>query len=136
MRHPNAGRRTYRTRGLWLGGGSAQALSQGIHRHFAEIDFINLVREAECDGQTPVIDGIWKAPDGVTGVLTPIGPTDTIRVVINDFMLTGGDGYTAFTGLTNVAQPGDDLLQVTIDWITAHSPVDPVVDHRIVEPAP
>jgi 2',3'-cyclic-nucleotide 2'-phosphodiesterase (5'-nucleotidase family) len=89
-----------------------------------------------CDGQTPVIDGIWKAPNGVSGTLTPIGATDPVRIVINDFMFTGGDGYTAFTGGTNVAQPGDDLLQVTIDWITAHSPVDPVVDGRIVEPAP
>ena len=31
-------------------------------------------------------------------------------------------------------QPGDDLLQVAIDYITAHSPVDPVVEGRIVGP--
>ena len=49
-------------------------------------------------------------------------------------MYGGGDGYTIFAGGTNVAQPGDDLLQVTIDYITAHSPVDPVVEGRIVGP--
>jgi hypothetical protein len=31
-------------------------------------------------------------------------------------------------------QPGDDLLQVAIDWISARSPVDPVVEGRIVGP--
>jgi 2',3'-cyclic-nucleotide 2'-phosphodiesterase (5'-nucleotidase family)/predicted AlkP superfamily pyrophosphatase or phosphodiesterase len=87
-----------------------------------------------CDGKLPVIDDVWKAPNGVTGTLTPIGSTDTVRIVTNDFMFTGGDGYTVFAAGTNVAQPGDDLLQVTIDYITAKSPVDPGVDGRIVGP--
>ena len=83
---------------------------------------------------TPVVDGMWKAPNGVGGTLTPIGPTDTVRIVTNDFMYGGGDGYTVFACGTNVAQPGDDLLQVTVDYITANSPVDPVVEGRIVGP--
>ena len=87
-----------------------------------------------CSGITPVVDNMWKAPSGVGGPLTPIGPADTVRLVTNDFMYGGGDGYTAFAGGTNVAQPGDDLLQVTIDYITANSPVDPVVEGRIVGP--
>jgi 2',3'-cyclic-nucleotide 2'-phosphodiesterase (5'-nucleotidase family) len=87
-----------------------------------------------CSGITPVVDGMWKAPNGVNGTLTPIGATDPVRIVTNDFMYGGGDGYTIFAGGTNVAQPGDDLLQVTIDYITAHSPVDPAVEGRIVGP--
>jgi 2',3'-cyclic-nucleotide 2'-phosphodiesterase (5'-nucleotidase family) len=90
--------------------------------------------EFHCDGKVPVIDNVWKAPTGVTGTLTPIGATDTVRIVTNDFMFTGGDGYTVFAAGTNIAQPGDDLLQVTIDYITANSPVDPEVDGRIVGP--
>jgi hypothetical protein len=45
-------------------------------------------------------------------------------------MFGGGDGYTVLASGTDVAQaePGDDLLQVAIDWISAHSPVDPVVE--------
>src|SRR5207253_7225835 len=57
-----------------------------------------------CDGGTPakpVIDGIWKAPDGPSGTLTPLGDTDTFRFVTNDFMATGGDGYTVFLQGTN-----------------------------------
>jgi 2',3'-cyclic-nucleotide 2'-phosphodiesterase (5'-nucleotidase family)/predicted AlkP superfamily pyrophosphatase or phosphodiesterase len=87
-----------------------------------------------CDGIVPVVDNMWKAPDGVGGTLTPIGPADSVRIVTNDFMFGGGDGYTMFAGGTDVAQPGDDLLQVTIDYITANSPVDPVVEGRIVGP--
>src|SRR4029453_16616637 len=70
-----------------------------------------------CTGTTPVVDNIWKAPQGVGGPLTPVGPTETGRFVTNDFMFGGGDGYTVFAGGTNVAQPGDDLLQVAIDWV-------------------
>ena len=81
-----------------------------------------------CNGTTPVVTGMWKAPDGVGGTLTPIGPADTVRFVTNDFMYTGGDGYTVFTQGTNVLQPGDDLLQVAIEYVTANSPVGPVVE--------
>ena len=87
-----------------------------------------------CNGTTPVIDGMWKAPDGPSGPLTVIGPADSVRFVTNDFMYTGGDGYTMFSQGTNVLQPGDDLLLVAIDYVTAHSPVGPVVEGRIVGP--
>jgi 2',3'-cyclic-nucleotide 2'-phosphodiesterase (5'-nucleotidase family) len=87
-----------------------------------------------CNGTTPAIDGIWKAPSGPTGPLTPVGPADTVRFVTNDFMFTGGDGYTVFSQGTNVLQPGDALLDVAIEYVTANSPVAPVVDGRIVGP--
>ncbi len=89
--------------------------------------------EYHCNGTVPVVDGIWKAPDGPSSTLTPLGPSDTVRIVTNDFMYGGGDGYTALTGGTNVLQPGDDLLQVAIDYVTTHSPVAPIVQGRIVQ---
>jgi len=87
-----------------------------------------------CNGLTPVVTGMWKTPNGIGGPAIPIGPADTVRFVTNDFMYTGGDGYTMFSQGTNVQQPGDDLLQVAIDYVTAHSPVGPVVEGRIVGP--
>ena len=87
-----------------------------------------------CNGNIPVIDAMWKTPNGIAGPATPIGPADPVRFVTNDFMYGGGDGYTVFAQGTNVLQPGDDLLQVSIDYVTAHSPVDPHVEGRIVEP--
>ena len=84
-----------------------------------------------CNGTTPVITGMWKTPAG--GPETPITPTDTVRIVTNDFMYTGGDGYTVFTQGTDVQQPGDALLDIVIAYITANSPVGPVVDGRIIK---
>ncbi len=87
-----------------------------------------------CAGTTPVVDGIWKTPDGPAGPATPVGPADTVRFVTNDFMFTGGDGYTVFTQGTNVLQPGDALLDVAIEYVAARPNIDPVVDGRIVGP--
>jgi 2',3'-cyclic-nucleotide 2'-phosphodiesterase (5'-nucleotidase family) len=87
-----------------------------------------------CEGTTPVVDQMAKAPEGTNGPLTPIGPADTVRIVTNDFMLGGGDGYTALGGATDVLQPGDGLLEITIEYIGANSPVAPVVQGRIVGP--
>ncbi|MET0661952.1 MAG: 5'-nucleotidase C-terminal domain-containing protein [Ilumatobacteraceae bacterium] len=86
-----------------------------------------------CNGITPVVTGMWKTPDGIGGPETPIAPADSVRFVTNDFMFTGGDGYTMFGQGTDVQQPGDELLTVAIDAVTANSPVDPVVEGRIVK---
>ena len=85
-----------------------------------------------CNGTTPVVDGMWKAPTGPAGPLTSIGPTDSVRFVTNDFMFTGGDGYSVFASGTNVQFTGNLLLDDAIDYVTAHSPVAPVVEGRIV----
>ncbi|HEY3547400.1 MAG TPA: 5'-nucleotidase C-terminal domain-containing protein, partial [Propionicimonas sp.] len=87
-----------------------------------------------CNGSTPQVTGMWKTPNGIGGGETAITDSDTVRLVTNDFMYTGGDGYTVFASATNVAQPGDDLLQVSIDYVTAHSPVNPVVEGRVTGP--
>jgi 2',3'-cyclic-nucleotide 2'-phosphodiesterase (5'-nucleotidase family) len=81
----------------------------------------------------PIIDGIFLAPGGPGGVLTQIAPTDTVRIVTNDFMFTGGDGYTVLSAGTNVLQPGDGLLEIVVDYVTANSPVTAAVEGRIVK---
>ncbi len=85
-----------------------------------------------CNGTTPVVTGMWRTPGGIGGPQTPIGPADPVRIVTNDFMFTGGDGYTVFAQGSDVLQPGDALLDVAIDYVAAHSPVDPVVEGRLV----
>lgn len=86
-----------------------------------------------CTGTTPVVDGMWKTPEGIGGPETAIGDGDAVRLVINDFMYTGGDGYSIFSQGTDVEQPGDDLMQVATDFVTANSPVDPQVEGRITQ---
>ena len=87
-----------------------------------------------CNAGVAEVTGMWKTPDGIGGTQTPISDTDTVRLVTNDFMLTGGDGYTAFAGGTNIVQPGDDLLQVSIEYVAANSPVSAAIEGRITGP--
>ncbi|MDV3220415.1 5'-nucleotidase C-terminal domain-containing protein [Intrasporangium sp.] len=87
-----------------------------------------------CNGLVPIVTGMWKTPAGIGGPETPVGPTDTVRIVTNDFMYTGGDGYTVLAAGTDVQQPGDDLMQVATDHVTANSPVNPLVEGRITGP--
>ena len=78
-----------------------------------------------CSGTTPVIDTLLKGG-------APLADADTVRIVTNDFMFTGGDGYTALSQGTDVVQqPDEPLLDVVVDWITANSPVAPTVQGRI-----
>jgi 2',3'-cyclic-nucleotide 2'-phosphodiesterase (5'-nucleotidase family) len=86
-----------------------------------------------CNGTTPVVDGMWRTPDGIGGPQTPIADGDSVRVVTNDFMYTGGDGYAVFAEATDVQQPGDDLMQIATDYVTANSPVDPQVEGRLTQ---
>ena len=64
-----------------------------------------------------MIDNVWLAPPGPRPTTAPLGPGSTVRIVTNDFMFGGGDGYTALSGGTNVLQTGDLLLDVLIDHI-------------------
>lgn len=54
----------------------------------------------------------------------PIDPAATYRVVTNDFMLGGGDGYSVFTEGTNKVDTGFLLADVVADYIGTISPVE------------
>ena len=54
-------------------------------------------RPSAATGRPRSSPGMWKTPQGINGPATPIGPADTVRFVTNDFMYTGGDGYTVFS---------------------------------------
>ena len=116
-------------RTAYLNGFSAVCNSAINTGRFPQVSGLRV--DYHCNGTAVVIDGMWKTPSGIGGTQTPIGDTDSVRFVTNDFMYTGGDGYTVFGEGTNVLQPGDDLMQVTIDYIAAHSPVSSAVEGRI-----
>ena len=73
-------------------------------------------------------------PDEPAGTLTVIGPMDTVRLVTNDFMFSGGDGYTILAFGADVLYPAHALLDIAIDYVTNNSPVAPVVEGRIIGP--
>jgi 2',3'-cyclic-nucleotide 2'-phosphodiesterase (5'-nucleotidase family) len=92
----------------------------------------NLRIRYRCEGTTPVITELALGP--AAGPVTPITPAQSLRIVTNDFMVTGGDGYTALIGGTDKQQP-DELLEVAVEYITARSPITPDeadVEGRIV----
>ena len=87
----------------------------------------NLRIQYRCNGTTPEITVLELGP--ATGG-TPITPGQSLRIVTNDFMVTGGDGYTALIAGTDKQQP-DELLTVAVDYIRARSPITP--DEQDVE---
>lgn len=54
------------------------------------------------------------------------------RVVTIDYLLTGGDGHTAFAKGANV-KVGDVEVDAVAAYIAAHSPVNPQLEGRIVQ---
>ena len=78
--------------------------------------------------------------DRVTGVqvsngnggYTALDPNGSYRVVTNAFLIAGGDGYTILGQGTNKIDTGLLDVDVTTDYITAHSPVSPQAEGRIV----
>ncbi len=83
-----------------------------------------------CEGTTAVVDSIEVVRPG--GSVTPVGPADPVRLVTNDFMFGGGDGYTVLASGTDVLTPGDALLDLVVGFIGRTSPVAPAVEGRIV----
>jgi hypothetical protein len=90
-----------------------------------------LVVEFTCSGLTPVITGLWRAPDGPGGTLTAIGPEDSLRLATIDFLAEGGDGYSVFTPIPR--ETGESLLLSLTAYIRATSPVGQTVEGRIVQ---
>lgn len=62
----------------------------------------------------------------------PIDPARIYHVVTIDYLLTGGDGHTEFTSGTNVIF-GDIEVDAVAAYMSAHSPLDPKVEGRIVQ---
>lgn len=67
------------------------------------------------------LDGAWK----------PIDHAATYRVVTNNFLAQGGDGYEMFRAAKNVWNLGFVDYEVLAEYIQAHSPVSPQVEGRI-----
>ncbi|MGX9988791.1 5'-nucleotidase C-terminal domain-containing protein [Rhizobium sp. Z1P35] len=63
----------------------------------------------------------------------PIDPAKTYKVVTNNFMRSGGDGYSIFKEGKNAYDYGPDLADVTAEYVAAHSPYKPYTDGRVTE---
>jgi 5'-nucleotidase len=60
----------------------------------------------------------------------PVAPADSVRVTMNNFLATGGDGFTVFNqGTDQLGGPVD--IDVLVDYFLKHSPVAPGPQDRI-----
>ncbi len=75
-----------------------------------------------------VVPGSLKKKDG-----TPILPTDTFVVAMNNYLTGGGDGFTAFKSGTNLV-PGPIDLDALVAYLKAQpAPVSAATDGRITQ---
>ena len=70
-------------------------------------------------------------PGSVTFGGVPIGLGTTYRVVMNNFMADGGDGYTVFRDQCTQPLGGEVDLDAFARYLLAHSPVAPPPLNRI-----
>ena len=101
-------------------------------------------RAEENDGRFPQVAGLSFAFDArrppgsritraeVGGA--PLEPGRVYRVATNDFMYTGGDGYTALESAEALidAASGDTMANHLIDYVRAAGTVAPVIEGRII----
>ncbi len=78
-------------------------------------------------------DGSQPAGQRVSGITingTPVDPNGSYRVAMNNFLSTGGDGFTVFNeGTDQLGGPVD--IDAFGDYITKNSPVPPGPRNRI-----
>lgn len=115
---------------------------------------VNVTTPSDSAGRFPQVSGmkyVWdpKRPVGSRIVLVlvqksvvtaqsadaivyePINPTATYRVATNNFMLTGGDGYSVFTQGSGQVDTGFIMAEVLNDYIAAKSPVNQATEGRV-----
>ena len=83
----------------------------------------------------PAKSRIIKVEVLVGGKYEMLDQNKTYRLVTNNFMSTGGDGYSVFTKGKNVYQSGLLMADTLADYIKVHSPVNPGVEGRITTSA-
>ena len=97
-------------------------------------------------GRFPVVAGLrftWD-PKGQPGTRVksveiktatgykPITKDAIYRVVTNNFLASGGDGYTIFLSASRTINLGFADYYTLAEYITAHSPINPQVEGRII----
>jgi 5'-nucleotidase len=65
------------------------------------------------------------------GGWVPIDPAARYRLVSNNYVRGGGDGFRMFVDAANAYDFGPDLADVTADYLAMMQPYTPVIDGRI-----
>ena len=113
------------------------ALENGVSQwesgagRFPQVGGLKYVFDPSLDPGSRIVSVHVEQADGT---YEPIDLEEVYKLTSNDFMRTGGDGYSMFA--ENAIDPydaGDVLADAVADYIAAHSPVAPIVEGRITK---
>ncbi|MDQ3558613.1 MAG: 5'-nucleotidase C-terminal domain-containing protein [Pseudomonadota bacterium] len=117
---------------LELTGAQIQA---GLENGFSQVREV-AGRFPQVSGMTVEADLSKPPGERVVSVMVgtePLDPARTYTVATNDYMASGGDGYTSFKGAKNLIDAAGAVLMATqvIDYVAAKGTVSPEVEGRI-----
>lgn len=114
---------------------SGADLLAGLENGFSQVEQ-GAGRFPQVSGLVITVD-LTKAPGARVQTVTvngkPLDPAATYKLATNDYMIGGGDGYTAFSKGKVLVDPSAAHLMASdvIDYITAKKTIDAKVDGRI-----
>jgi 2',3'-cyclic-nucleotide 2'-phosphodiesterase (5'-nucleotidase family)/predicted AlkP superfamily phosphohydrolase/phosphomutase len=101
-----------------------------INGKFPQVSGLCFTYDISAPAGSRVTGAVRQAADGsCTGAPIDLTAASTYKIAENDFMASGGDGYPVFTSR---ATTQDIMDQVLADYITAHSPISPAIQGRII----
>lgn len=113
-----------------------EALENGVSQvkdlagRFPQVSGLRFVWDPNAEVGKRVVSVEVKNPDGT---YQPIDPSKTYRIVTNNFLAQGGDGYTVFQKGTNFINLGFVDYDVLREYIQNKSPVNPQIEGRIIK---
>ena len=105
------------------------SLMPSAQGRFPQVSGLCFTYDIEAAAGSRVTSSVRQAPDGsCTGAPVDLTSASMYRIAENDFMSTGGDGYPNFFSRATTQNIMD---QVVADYITANTPISPVIQARI-----
>jgi len=101
-----------------------------VNGKFPQVSGLCFTYNISAPAGSRVTGAVRQAADGsCTGAPIDLTAGSSYKIVENDFMASGGDGYPVFTSR---ATTQDIMAQVLDDYITAQGTVSPAIQGRIV----
>jgi len=101
-----------------------------VNGRFPQVSGLCFTYDISAPAGSRVTGAVRQAVDGTcTGAPVDLTAATSYTIAINDFMVSGGDGYPNFASR---ATTRDIMDQVLADYITSHTPISPSIQGRIV----
>jgi 2',3'-cyclic-nucleotide 2'-phosphodiesterase (5'-nucleotidase family)/predicted AlkP superfamily phosphohydrolase/phosphomutase len=106
------------------------SLMPSVQGRFPQVSGLCFTYDISAPAGSRVTNAVRQAADGTcTGLAIDLTDASTYTIAENDYMASGGDGYP---NVYNRGTTQNIMDQVLADYITADTPVSPVIQGRIV----